>query len=223
MKQEELMFNIENGDYDECPAGELHEQHRTHPIAASVGEQISGQVADLDVETMHADPMLVAWRTLQGMDETTVTLLRKLGLVTDREIHPFVGELIGAVVTSADEKGTSIGISLFLKDKGRIMVTDRAISSESGKRSEIDAMLLMAKIKGWNSIRIHGPSDFQLEVYMAATAQGIPIKGFRPTKQQEELIRLHGETLAVRSKPAEVRTTVEPPTVAEPSEPEITL
>lgn len=78
------------------------------------------------------------------------------------------------------------------------------------KTSNIDALpdiVRIAKANGWTSIRINGGDTFKKAAYLAATAQGLTVENYTPSKiAQAEADRLQAR-LAEREKHREARNT----------------
>lgn len=76
------------------------------------------------------------------------------------------------------------------------------------RTSKIDALpdiVRIAKANGWTSIRISGGDTFKKAAYLAATAQGLTVENYTPSKVvQAEAKRLHAR-LAERDKRREAK------------------
>ncbi|XDZ52318.1 PriCT-2 domain-containing protein [Neisseriaceae bacterium CLB008] len=73
-------------------------------------------------------------------------------------------------------------MTVLFTDNGKKLVT-----AKTDMQTTKD-MLEVAKAKGWESIKIKGTPDFKRMMYIAAESQGIKTKGYKPTKDDLDLV-----------------------------------
>ena len=150
-------------------------------------EVVPPQKDGINLDLSSPDPRLIAERSLQGFDETTVAVLRKLGLATDFAVNPLCMFIAGAGISSSEDQKATV-YSLFMKDKGHVYDDGTRLHATKGTGHEVQAMIELAKVKGWDGLKVTGPRGFQLQVFIAAAEAGIKVKDFRPTAEEATLI-----------------------------------
>ena len=45
------------------------------------------------------------------------------------------------------------------------------------------SLVMLAEAKGWKSIKVKGHPDFRREVWLAASMQGLEVRGYKPSEQ----------------------------------------
>lgn len=66
------------------------------------------------------------------------------------------------------------------KPVGKLIDTGDRIAADTGSDAEIQAMIDLAKAKGWKNIKFTGSADFQKRASQAAADAGFEIKGYKP-------------------------------------------
>lgn len=81
------------------------------------------------------------------------------------------------------------------RDHGRRLTTDR------NDPNVIRDMVAIAQHRGWTTLLVRGQTDFRREVWRAASALGLEVRGYQPTtRDQQDLAR--ARTTDVPSRPA---------------------
>jgi len=85
------------------------------------------------------------------------------------------------------------------KPTGKLIDTGDYISADTGSDAEIQAMIDLAKAKGWKNIKFTGSADFQKRASQVAADAGFEIKGYKPklpaANVMDALAELTGETM----------------------------
>ncbi len=71
-----------------------------------------------------------------------------------------------------------------------VLFTDsgKKLATAKTDMQTVKDMLEVAKVKGWESVKIKGTPDFKRMMYVAAESQGIKTKGYKPTKDDLDLV-----------------------------------
>lgn len=94
------------------------------------------------------------------------------------------------IIGLQDENGRPIG---------KLIDTGDRISADTGSDAEIQAMIDLARVRGWKNIKFTGSADFQKRASQVAADAGFEIKGYKPklpvANVMDALAELTGETM----------------------------
>jgi hypothetical protein len=99
------------------------------------------------------------------------------------------------------------------KDVGKLIDTGDRIAASTGSDQEIQAMIDLAKAKGWKNIKFTGSDDFRQRASQAAVDAGFEIKGYKPKLKPEP-----EQSASVLDALAELTGETPPQSVPDPHE-----
>jgi Large polyvalent protein-associated domain 7 len=89
-------------------------------------------------------------------------------------------------------------------DKGDKLTTPRDVNA-----LKINTMLDVAEARGWNEIKLTGTKEFRQQAYMEATARGLAVSGYTPSKEErataERMAEQRGKLNGIQDHPAATR------------------
>lgn len=100
-------------------------------------------------------------------------------------------EIEGRFIKVEDDNGSKF----YRKDdkqKKHLIFEDSGnkLEAQNDEESTAEAMVKIAKARGWSTLKVQGSKSFKQEVWKEAMRQGIDVKGYRPSKEEKKALVL---------------------------------
>lgn len=122
-----------------------------------------------------------------------------------------------ALYTQQHDNGN---LEIALKNGGHLVDTGNTVRVNwrgNDTKSTIDAMVLMARAKGWRSVEMQGDDQFRREAWLELAKVGIAVRNYQPTLQMQDELRAYQIERYNRSQEEALRRQAEhQPAAAEP-------
>ncbi len=93
------------------------------------------------------------------------------------------------------------------------------ISTKLDDKQTVSAMLDLAQLRGWDTVRLKGTTDFQREAWVQAQVRGMKAEGYKPTAtDQQEAARRTAAVAPVQAPPAKAAESTASVGIAAPKE-----
>ena len=128
--------------------------------------------------------------SLEAMSRAEKPIISK---ETDPNFHSFEDVQLKAK-NELDKKFKSEGEYYYFKDRaGTAAMHDHGwkITTVHNDPRAAEATVLLAKAKGWTSIRVSGHGDFKREVWLKAMSEGLAVQGYEPTSRDWKALEDH--------------------------------
>ena len=80
--------------------------------------------------------------------------------------------------------------------------TGRRLSTDRNDPHVIRDLVAIARHRGWTAIEVRGQASFRREAWFVAQAEGLQVKGYRPTERDTQRLERHRERRPPRDRDA---------------------